>query len=103
VHGAWANGSSCSKVIPLLAAKGFHVVAVELSLTSLADDVATTERALALRTRPVLLVGHSYAGAVITEAGNDPKVASLLYVAAYAPDEGESLRFTGEHLPDARR
>lgn len=90
VHGAWANGSSWSKVIPLLAARGLHVVAVELPLTSLADDVATTERALALETGPVLLVGHSYAGAVITEAGNDPKVASLVYVAAYAPDEGES-------------
>ncbi len=90
VHGAWANGSSWSKVIPLLTAKGLNVVALELPLTSLADDVATTERALALETGPVLLVGHSYAGAVITEAGNDPKVASLLYVAAYAPDEGES-------------
>ncbi len=90
VHGAWANGSSWSKVIPLLAAKGLNVVAVELPLTSLADDVATTERALALETGPVLLVGHSYAGAVITEAGNDAKVASLLYVAAYAPDKGES-------------
>ena len=90
VHGAWANGSSWSKVIPLLAANGLNVVAVELPLTSLADDVATTERALALETGPVLLVGHSYAGAVITEAGNDPKVASLMYVAAYAPDEGES-------------
>jgi pimeloyl-ACP methyl ester carboxylesterase len=90
VHGAWANGSSWSKVIPLLAAKGIKVVAVELPLTSLAEDVATTERALALETGPVLLVGHSYGGAVITEAGNDPKVSSLLYVAAYAPDEGES-------------
>lgn len=90
VHGAWANGSSWSKVIPLLAAKGLHVTAVEIPLTSLADDVATTERALDLETGPILLVGHSYGGAVITEAGNHPKVAGLLYVAAYAPDSGES-------------
>jgi pimeloyl-ACP methyl ester carboxylesterase len=90
VHGAWANGSSWSKVIPLLEADGLHVVAVELPLTSLADDVATVERALALETGPLLLVGHSYGGAVITEAGNDPKVSALLFVAAYAPDQGES-------------
>lgn len=90
VHGAWANGSSWSKVIPLLAARGLRVVAVELPLTSLADDVATTERALALEQGPVLLVGHSYGGAVITAAGNNPAVAGLLYVAAYAPDTGES-------------
>ncbi len=99
VHGAWANGSSWSKVIPLLAANGLNVVAVELPLTSLADDVATTERALALETGPVLLVGHSYAGAVITEAGNDPKVASLMYVAAYAPDEGESCLLLANAYP----
>lgn len=90
VHGAWANSSSWSKVIPLLAARGLHVTAVALPLTSLADDVAATERALALETGPVLLVGHSYGGAVITEAGNQANVAGLLYVAAYAPDNGES-------------
>jgi len=91
VHGAWANGSSWSKVIPILSAKGLHVVAVELPLTSLADDVATTERALALEPGPLLLVGHSYGGAVITAAGNNPNVAGLLYVAAYAPDRGSRL------------
>ncbi|HEX3683034.1 MAG TPA: alpha/beta hydrolase [Bryobacteraceae bacterium] len=90
VHGAWADGSSWSKVIPLLQAKGLHVVAVQLPLTSLAADVATTERALALENGPVLLVGHSYGGAVITEAGNNSNVAALVFVAAYAPDEGES-------------
>jgi pimeloyl-ACP methyl ester carboxylesterase len=90
VHGAWANSSSWSKVIPLLEAKGLHVVAVELPLTSFADDIAATQRALALEDGPVLLVGHSYAGAVITEAGNDPKVAGLVYVSAVAPDKGES-------------
>ena len=90
IHGAWADGSSWSKVIPRLEAKGLHVVAVQLPLTSLADDVATTQRALALENGPVLLVGHSYGGAVITEAGNNSKVAALLFVAAYAPDQGES-------------
>jgi pimeloyl-ACP methyl ester carboxylesterase len=90
VHGAWADGSSWSKVIPLLEAKGLKVTAVELPLTSLADDVATLKRAFALQDGPFLLVGHSYGGSVITEAGNDPKVAGLVYVAAFAPDKGES-------------
>jgi pimeloyl-ACP methyl ester carboxylesterase len=90
VHGAWADGSSWSKVIPLLEAKGLHVVAVQIPLTSFADDVAATQRAIALEDEPLLLVGHSYAGAVITEAGNDPKVAGLVYVSAVAPDMGES-------------
>lgn len=90
VHGAWADGSSWSKVIPLLEAKGLHAVAVQIPLTSFADDVAATRRAIALADGPVLLVGHSYGGAVITEAGNDPKVAGLVYVSAVAPDRGES-------------
>lgn len=90
VHGAWADGSSWSKVIPLLEAKGLHVVAVQIPLTSFADDVSATQRAIALEDGPVLLVGHSYGGAVITEAGNDPKVAGLVYVSAVAPDTGES-------------
>jgi pimeloyl-ACP methyl ester carboxylesterase len=91
VHGAFADGSSWSKVITLLNAKGFHCVAVQIPLTSLADDVATTERAIALQDGPVILVGHSYGGAVITQAGNDPKVVGLVYVAAFAPAEGESI------------
>ena len=90
VHGAWADGSSWSKIIPLLEAKGLHVVAVQIPLTSFADDISATQRAIALEDGPLLLVGHSYAGAVITEAGNDPKVAGLVYVSAVAPDEGES-------------
>ena len=90
IHGAWADGSSWSKVIPLLEAKGLHIVAVQIPLTSFADDVAATQRAIALEDGPVLLVGHSYGGAVITEAGNDPKVAALVYVSAVAPDQGES-------------
>jgi pimeloyl-ACP methyl ester carboxylesterase len=90
VHGAWADASSWSKVIPRLVAAHLNVVAVNLPLTSLADDVAATERAIALVNGPVLLVGHSYGGAVITQAGNDPKVIGLVFVAAYAPDSGES-------------
>jgi pimeloyl-ACP methyl ester carboxylesterase len=91
VHGAWADGSCWSKVITLLQAKGFHVVAVQNPLTSLDDDVAATKRIIALQDGPVILVGHSYAGVVITEAGNDPKVVGLVYVAAFAPKEGESI------------
>jgi pimeloyl-ACP methyl ester carboxylesterase len=90
VHGAWADGSSWSKLIPLLNAKSFNVTAVQLPLTSLADDAATVKRAIALEPGPVVLVGHSYGGAVITEAGNDPKVSALVYVAAFAPDAGQS-------------
>jgi pimeloyl-ACP methyl ester carboxylesterase len=90
VHGAWADGSSWAGVIPLLEAKGLNVVAVQLPLTSLADDVAVTKRAIALQEGPVLLVGHSYGGVVITEAGNDPKVGGLVFVSAFAPDKGES-------------
>jgi pimeloyl-ACP methyl ester carboxylesterase len=90
VHGAWADGSSWSKVIPLLEARGLHVVAVQLPLTSLAEDVATVQRAIALEDGPLLLVAHSYGGVVITQAGNDPKVAGLVYIAAFAPQEGQS-------------
>ncbi len=90
VHGAWADGSSWSKVVPLLEAKGFHVICVQNPLTSLADDVAATNRMIDSQDGPVLLVGHSYGGAVITEAGNNPKVVGLVYVAAFAPDAGES-------------
>jgi pimeloyl-ACP methyl ester carboxylesterase len=91
VHGAWADGSSWDKVIPLLEKKGLHVVAVQLSLTSLDNDIATVKRTLALQDGPVVLVGHSYAGAVISVAGNDDKVAGLVFVAAFAPDQGESV------------
>ncbi len=95
VHGAWADGSSWSKVIPLLEAEGYHVAAAQLPLTSLEDDDAATERAIARITTaypgPVLLVGHSYGGVVIGDKpGNDPNVEGLVYVAAFAPDSGES-------------
>src|SRR5712692_1577359 len=101
VHGAWADGSSWSKVIPLLQAKGLHVVAVQNPLTSLADDVAATKRAIALQDGPVLLVGHSYGGVVITEAGNDPKVVGLVYVAALVPSDGESVASVTKPFPPA--
>ncbi len=101
VHGAWADGSCWSKVITLLQARGFHVVAVQNPLTSLADDVAATKRIIALQDGPVILVGHSYAGVVITEAGNDPKVVGLVYVAAFAPGEGESINSVSKPYPPA--
>jgi pimeloyl-ACP methyl ester carboxylesterase len=91
VHGAWADGSSWSKVLPLLQAKGLHAVAVQNPLSSIADDVASTNRLINAQDGPVLLVGHSYGGAVITEAGNNPKVVGMVYVAAFAPEEGETL------------
>ena len=101
VHGAWADGSCWSGVIALLEAKGFHVVAVQNPLTSLADDVAATKRIIALQDGPVILVGHSYAGVVITEAGNDPKVVGLVYVAAFAPGDGESISSVTKPYPPA--
>src|SRR6204780_5029192 len=104
VHGAWADGSSWSKVIPLLQAAGLHVAAVQNPLSSIADDVASTNRLINLQDGPVLLVGHSYGGAVITEAGNNPKVAGLVYVAAFAPDAGESVgALSGKPAPDAAK
>jgi len=99
VHGAWADGSSWREVIPLLEKQGFHVTAVHLPFTTLADDVAAVKRTLALQDGPVLLVGHSYGGAVITEAGNDPKVVGLVYVAAFAPDSGQSAGDLNNQYP----
>ena len=94
VHGAFADGTSWGKVIPILESRGLHAVAVQNPCTSLADDVNATRRIIALQDGPVILVGHSWGGAVITEAGNDPKVAGLVYVAAYVPDAGSSANET---------
>src|ERR1051326_1840475 len=91
VHGAFADGSSWSKVIPLLLAKGYRVTSVGTPLTSFAEDVAATKRAIGIQEGPVLLIGHSYGGVVITEAGNDQKAVGLISVAAFAPDKGESV------------
>ena len=90
VHGAFADGSSWERVIPILHKSGYNVVSVQNPLTSLEDDVAATKRAIALMDGPVLLVAHSYGGMVITEAGNDPKVVGLLYVCSLVPSEGQS-------------
>jgi pimeloyl-ACP methyl ester carboxylesterase len=91
VHGAFADGSGWKDVAGILQKDGYHVSVVQNPVTSIADDVAATKRILDQQDGPAVLVGHSYGGAVITEAGNDPKVASLVYVAAFAPDEGETL------------
>ena len=100
VHGAFADGSSWEKVIPYLEKAGLKVVAVQNPLDSLDNDVAATKRAIRNAEGPVVLVGHSWAGAVITEAGNDEKVKSLVYVAAYAPDKGESVHSASSKYPD---
>jgi pimeloyl-ACP methyl ester carboxylesterase len=92
VHGAYADGSSYAKILPLLRARGLNVTVVQNPLTSLADDVAATRRALARQDGPVILVGHSSAGVVITEAGNDPKVKGLVYISAIVPNDGQSAR-----------
>jgi pimeloyl-ACP methyl ester carboxylesterase len=94
VHGAFADGTSWGKIIPILEARGFHVVAVQNPLTALADDVNATSRLIALQDGPVILVGHSWGGAVITEAGEDPKVVGLVYVAAWMPEIGNSANQT---------
>src|SRR5215213_5990696 len=90
VHGGWADGSSWGKVITTLKNAGHRVIAVQLPLHNSADDITTVKRAIELAGGPVLLVGHSYGGFVITNAGsNNPNVTGLVYVAAFAPDEGE--------------
>src|ERR1700693_6202334 len=91
VHGAWADGSSWAEVIARLQAAGLRVTAVQNPLTSLADSVAATRRALALQDGPTVLVAHSWGGTVISETGIDPKVTALVYVAARAPDAGEDF------------
>jgi pimeloyl-ACP methyl ester carboxylesterase len=92
VHGAWADGSMWSKVIPILQSAGHRVIAVELPLHSLADDVATVKRAIELVGGPTIVAGHSYGGMIITNAAyNNPNVKGLVYIVAFAPKEGQSL------------
>ena len=91
VHGGFVDGSGWEGVYKALKKNGHKVSVVQNPTTSLADDVAATKRVIAEQDGPVTLVGHSYGGAVITEAGNDPKVAKLVYIAAFAPDTGESV------------
>jgi pimeloyl-ACP methyl ester carboxylesterase len=90
VHGAFADGSGWQHVAEILSKDGYTVSVVQEPLTSLADDVAATKRMLDLQQGPVLLVGHSYGGVVVTEAGNAPNVVGLVYIAAFIPDKGES-------------
>ena len=92
VHGAWADGSCWSKVILLLQAKGFKVTSAQIPLTSLDNDIEVTRRLLSDQPEPTVLVGHSYGGAVITEAGDTSNVKALVYVTAFAPDAGESVK-----------
>lgn len=99
VHGAYADGSCWTDVIERLQKAGLHVTAVQNPLSSLADDVEATRRILALQDGPTILVGHSWAGTVISEAGVDPKVAGLVYVAARAPDAGEDYGALAAKFP----
>ena len=91
VHGGFVDGSGWQGVYNHLKNDGYNVTVVQNPTTSLADDVAVTKRALAAQNGPAILVGHSYGGVVVTEAGNDPKVAGLVYIAAFVPDKGESV------------
>lgn len=99
VHGAFADGSSWNAITPLLQAKGLKVVAVQNPLSSLADDVAAVQRVVDAQTGNVVLVGHSWGGAVITQAGSSDKIKALVYVAAFAPSEGEALGTVGKGYP----
>src|SRR5271170_3038490 len=99
VHGAWADGSGWKGVYEILIKDGYNVSIVQEPETSFKDDVAATKRTLALQDGPCILVAHSYGGAVITEAGTDPSVAGLVYVAAHMPDAGESEADDGKRFP----
>lgn len=99
VHGAFADGSGWQGVYDILTRDGYQVSIVQEPNLSLEGDVAATKFIIAEQTKPVILVGHSYGGAVITEAGNDPKVAALVYIAAWVPDKGESVGDLLKTLP----
>ena len=99
VHGAWADGSGWKGVYDILVKDGYNVSIVQEPETSFSDDVAATKRILALQNGPCILVAHSYGGAVITEAGTDPSVAGLVYIAAHMPDAGESEAQDGKRFP----
>jgi pimeloyl-ACP methyl ester carboxylesterase len=99
VHGAWADGSGWRGVYDILVKDGFNVSIVQEPETSFQEDVAATKRILALQDGPCILVAHSYGGAVITEAGTDPSVAGLVYIAAHMPDAGENESDDGKRFP----
>jgi len=99
IHGGFVDGSGWEGVYKILRKKGYNVSVVQNPTISLADDVAVTKRVIAAQTGRVVLVGHSYGGVVVTEAGNDPKVAGLVYIAAFAPDAGESIQTLIQNPP----
>ena len=99
VHGAWVDGSGWKPVYQILTGDGYDVTMVQVPETSFQDDVAATKRILELQTGPCILVGHSYGGSIITEAGVDPHVVGLVYVAAHAPDVGEDEGALGKGTP----
>src|SRR5215470_11976488 len=100
VHGAFADASSWAKVIPLLEKDGYYVIAVQIPLTSLPDDVATAKRVIDAQEGPVVVVGHSYGGCVITDAAaNNPNVTALVYLAAFAPEVGATVGEEGAKFP----
>src|ERR1700729_2090808 len=99
VHGAWADGSGWKGVYEILVKDGYNVSLVQEPETSFQNDVAAVKRVLALQDGPTILVAHSYGGAVITEAGNDPSVAGLVYIAAHMPDAGENESDDGKRFP----
>jgi len=99
VHGAWVDGSGWKGAYDILVKDGYNVTIVQLPLTSFSDDVAATKRILALQNGPCILVGHSYGGSVITEAGTDSAVVGLVYIAAHMPDAGESESGDGKRFP----
>lgn len=101
VHGAFVDGSGWRPVYDMLTRKGYHVSIVQQPLTSFADDVAATRRIIAMQDGPSILVAHSYGGAIITEAGKDPKVSALVYIAAHALDAGETEVGNGKRFPPA--
>src|SRR5467141_3407001 len=98
-HGLWADGSCFSKLIPTLQAEGHEVIAAQNSLDTLKGDVASVHRALGRVSAPAILVGHSYGGTVITAAGTDERVAGLVYIAALAPDDGETSQSQQSQFP----
>src|ERR1700722_16309496 len=100
VHGAWVNGSGWKPVYEILAKHGYHVSIAEHPLTSFGDDVTAVKRVLSMQDGPIILVGHSYGGAIITDVGNDPHVVGLVYIAAHALDEGETEVANGKKFPN---
>jgi pimeloyl-ACP methyl ester carboxylesterase len=99
VHGAFVDGSGWKPVYDILIKRGYHVSVVQQPLTSFQNDLAAVQRVLDMQTGPCILVGHSYGGGLITEAGNDPHVVGLVYIAAHAPDKGESEADNGKRFP----